>query len=133
MANSTKPSKPSEAYPLFAHNNGSWAKKIRGKLHYFGPWSDPQAALDRYLEQKDDLHAGRTPRTKGDGLTVRDLCNRFMTSKKHKLGTGEIVQRSFADCHSACKRLVEFFGKNRLVKAHAFRYRETLRFVRSKE
>jgi Ni,Fe-hydrogenase III small subunit len=34
------------------------------------------------LEQRDDLQAGRTPRVPGDGLTDRDLCNRFLTQKK---------------------------------------------------
>jgi hypothetical protein len=29
-----------------------------GRLHYFGKWDDPNAALGKYLEQKDDLLAG---------------------------------------------------------------------------
>ena len=44
-----KPDKPTPDYPLYAHGNGRWAKKIDGKTEYFGPWSDPQGALDKYL------------------------------------------------------------------------------------
>ena len=54
-----KPSKPYPDYPLTAHPAGYWCKIIRGKLYYFGPWSDPDGALAKYLEQKDALHAGR--------------------------------------------------------------------------
>ncbi len=58
-----KPAKPYPEFPLFAHAAGVWAKKIRGKLHYFGRWSDPDGALDKYEADKDMLHAGpQTPR-----------------------------------------------------------------------
>ena len=110
-----KPAKPYPDSPLFAHGNGQWAKKIRGKLHYFGPWADPDAALQKYLDQKDDLHAGRKPRVAGDGLTVKNLANRFLTAKKILVDGGELSPRTWADYHACCGRLVTALGGGRLV------------------
>ena len=110
-----KPPKPYPEFPLFPHATKRWAKKIRGRMHYFGPWDDPQAALKKYLEQRDDLHAGRSPRVQGEGFAVRDLCNKFLTSKRHLLDTREITPRTFQDNYQTCAVLVEAFGRTRLV------------------
>ena len=110
-----KPAKPRPDFPLFPHATRRWAKKIKGRLVYFGPWEDPDGALAKYLEQKDDLYAGRKPRAAGDGLTVRDLCNRFLTSKKHQLDTRELSPRTFGGYLDACKLITAAFGKTRLV------------------
>src|SRR5262245_23477985 len=55
----SKPAKPYPHFPLYAHATRRWAKKIRGRTHFFGPWSDPDAALDKYNREKEALHAGR--------------------------------------------------------------------------
>jgi hypothetical protein len=62
--------KPYPEFPLTAHPAGYWCKKILGKLHYFGPWDDPDAALAKYLGQKDALHAGRSSRPPNPASTV---------------------------------------------------------------
>ena len=110
-----KPKKPYPGFPLFAHATKRWAKNIRGKHYYFGPWEAPDGALQRFLAQRDDLYAGRRPRIQSDEATIRDLCNRFLTSKEHLLETGEITRYTFDDYHRTCKRVVRVFGRTRLV------------------
>jgi len=113
-----KPGKPRPDFPLFPHATGRWAKKVRGKLIYFGKTADdPQgkAALDKWLERKEDLLAGRTPRVAGNGLTIKDLANRFLTNRQHKLESGELSTVSFQNYHATCARIVKAFGVNRLV------------------
>jgi len=111
----SKPAKPYSEYPLFAHAAGVWAKKIRGKLHYSGPWDDPEAALAKYLEQKDSLHAGRTPRPDPAGLTIKDLANAFLQAKQALVDAGELARLTWGDYKTACDEVVAVFGKNRLL------------------
>jgi integrase len=106
-----------------------WQKKIRGKLFYFGHWARRvdgnlvrvendgwKEALHAYLEVRDDLHAGRTPRVKSDGLTVANLCNAFLTAKLRKVESGELTSRSFMEYRQTTDLIVSAFGKNRLVE-----------------
>src|ERR1700682_486905 len=89
-----KPAKPYPDFPLFPHAAGVWAKKIRGKMHYFGSWSDPDAALKSYLDQKDDLHAGRKPKDTTEALTVKQMVNAFLNAKQHLVDSGELLSRT---------------------------------------
>ncbi len=105
--------KPYKDFPLRLHATGQWCKKIRQRTVYFG--TNPDAALLKYLEQRDDLQAGRTPRVQGDGLTVSDLANRFLTQKKSAVDSEELSPRTFGDYYATCERLCDTFGKTRLV------------------
>jgi integrase len=112
---SGKPSKPRPDFPLFAHRSGQWAKKIRGRTVYFGPWADPDSALKRYLAERDALHAGRKPREDSEGVTVKELCNAFLIAKADTRDAGELTPRSWQDYKDACDLLVSHFGKTRIV------------------
>ena len=111
-----KPAKPYPEFPLTAHPKGYWCKKIRGKIHYFGTWADPEGALNKYLEQKDALHAGRKPREEAAGLTIKQLCNDFLNAKRALVQSGELTNRSWEDYKAACDLLISHFGKGRLVE-----------------
>lgn len=105
-------------YPLFPHKNGRWAKKVRGKFSYFGKIADdPKGAkaLDLWNEQKDDLLAGRKPRTKTAGVTVAELCDHFIQAKDDLLATGEITRQTRIDYYRTTTRIIDKFGKTRTV------------------
>lgn len=110
-----KPAKPYSDFPLFAHAAGVWAKKIRGKLHYFGPWHDPDGALNKYLEQKDALHAGRKPRPDTEAVSIKEICNAFLNHKQSLLDAGELSPRTWDEYKATTDLLVSQFGKSRIV------------------
>src|SRR5438309_4336047 len=89
-AKPAKPPKPYPDFPLTAHPVGQWCKKIRGKMHYFGPWADPDGALAKYLAEKDALHAGKQPRDDPAALTVKTLANAFLNHKQALVDAGEL-------------------------------------------
>ena len=112
-----KPDKPREDFPLSPANNGQWCKKIRGKIHYFGVWSNPEAAENEYLRQKEYLQAGRLPPAKEQtGVTMNRLCNDFLNAKRALRDTGELSGRTFVDYHAACDEILKHFGSQRLVE-----------------
>ncbi len=114
-----KPDKPHKDFPLFAHNNGQWAKKVRGKIHFFGVWSDDQKALERWLDEKDDLLAGRVPRARlkidHDVPTLEDLATKFLTTKGLRRDRGDLSPYTWNSYSEVCDQLLEQFGKDRLL------------------
>jgi integrase len=128
----SRPDKPYEDFPLFPHASGRWAKKIRQKTHFFGRWgnsvqgkivpventdSSAAAALIEFNRQWPYLSEGRTPPVidAGDGCTVRDLCNAFLTRKQGQVDTLELSQYSFCEYQRTTDALMAQFGRNRRV------------------
>lgn len=110
-----KPPKPHKDFPLYYHDCGQWSKKVRGKLRYFG--TDAKKALDRWLREKDDLIAGRTPRPyDANELTVKQLCDLFLESGESKVSTGEITQRTWDDYETTAKEVAKILGHSAAVE-----------------
>jgi integrase len=116
-----KPSKPYADFPLTPHPSGRWCKKIRGKLFYYGKWRGVpedgwRTALDNYEKYRDADHSGRARREDlGDGLTVKQLGDRFCTIKEQQRDNGEITARHFDDLFRDYQLAVDEFGRTRLV------------------
>ena len=98
-----RPEKPWPDFPLYAHAEGKWCIKIKGISHYFGQWDDPEGAYNEFKDVEDDLRAGR-PIIKGDGLSVRELCNRFLNSREKRLKTGEFNQSTWDDYNKGLRK-----------------------------
>ena len=89
-----------------------------GKTHYFGSWrNDPKGerAIQLWLDQKDALLAGRKPRKNGDCVSIRFVCNDFLTKKEVQRDAGRITHRTLLDYIGAAKLLVEAFDGERPI------------------
>jgi integrase len=110
-----KPAKPYPEFPLYPHPAGYWAKKIRGRMHYFGRWEDPDGALAKYNAEKDDLHAGTTPRKAQAALTVKEAVNEYLNEKDSRVKDGELSARTRAEYKEATDLIIKAFGRRRRV------------------
>lgn len=111
------PSKGPTDFPLFVHKASKrWAKKCKGRTIYFERIEldqDGQKSLGQWVDQRDELLAGRTPKVKRGEITVRDCVNSFLTYKKSLVASEELTQRSFDKYKDGCERLLESVGKHR--------------------
>lgn len=109
--------KPSASFPLYVHGKGKrarWAKKIGGKARYFGRCEhDPTgaAALRRWMHEKEDWSIGRRPGSEGE-VTIKELCNHFLTSKKLAVDAGHLSPSTLADYKKITDFIVSELGKS---------------------
>ena len=105
-------------FPLFPHQSGWWAKKVKGKLYYFGKMADDpkgQAALVEWDRVKVALIGGRARPSKVDGVTVAAVCDQFLQAKEQLVKSGEITQKTWHDYKRVTDRLVARFGESRVM------------------
>jgi integrase len=107
-----KPAKPYPDFPLFPHATKRWAKKIKGRLVYFGKVDDSPdrgaaAALARFEAWK--ASPGEDAAPAAGALTLKALANAFLQTKRDRVNSGELSPRSWEDYRGflevACKQL----------------------------
>ncbi len=124
MKNSTskatpcKPEKPYPDFPLYAHASKRWAKRINGKLYYFGPWDDWKKSLEQYQYKRDYLYRNESPPPRlSSGLSMVELVNRFLTHQSERVKTGELTHRSWLDHKRIGKILLNSLGRETFVES----------------
>lgn len=82
---------------MFAHRNGQWAKKIRGRMRYFGVVTDPETALRRYQAESPALHSGAVPAGVDAGNDLQTVLNTWLTWQKRRVDVGELAASTYRD------------------------------------
>jgi len=108
-----RPGKPYPGFPLYAHNSGKWARKVRGRIYYFGRWEDPDAALREYLHAEPYLKAGVPVPDPNAVFSLGKLCDEFYEAKLQKHRRGELAERTVDELDGTCKLIVKVFGASR--------------------
>ena len=105
----------SDKFPLTLHSTGQFCKKIKGKIYYFG--TNKNTALELYLQQAADLHAGRAVRITAsrDTLSIKNLCNMYLDHQESRAAIGEIQARHVSDQVLLLRDFVRFVGSTRAV------------------
>jgi integrase len=115
---SCKPEKPYPEFPLFAHANGRWAKKIRQRLHYFGKWDNWQAAYEKYEYEIPFLLQGKTPPPRDqEALNVDGLVNGYLEHQDNRVLTGELSKRSWNDLKRVGELLIKHLGRRTTIES----------------
>lgn len=128
----SKPSKPRSDFPLFPHQSGKWAKKIKGQTKYFGHWDDPRAAEEEYLQFVASEQAAHGTGLKS-GLTtinasanvsetlswvsIKRAVNLFLTSKKRQVETGERSPSTLQDYRWTLSAFAKCLGADRMIES----------------
>lgn len=116
MANSNAYLRKSKRFPLYRHSNGSWCKRINGRLYYFG--KDKTEALERYDQEREAIRAGRigSSRKVVEGeITVCDLLTQFLRHKLDLVESGDLVQTTYEGYKYIARTIREAFGDQRRV------------------
>jgi integrase len=108
---------PYDDFPLSPHlPSRRWYKKILGRRRYFGHLENWQEALNKYLEQRDDLYAGREPRPVSGTLILIDLVEDYLADQWAKVKDGKLERRTFDEYRQVCDLMRNVLGDHCVVE-----------------
>lgn len=123
----TTPAPPNSARPrwpfqhvtiLTAHPNGQWSKKWKGRVHYFGPWSDPATALARWQHEWPLIMAGEVrvvaPAYQAS-MSVVQIATEYAAALDARAARGQLSPRTIRNLHLVLDWFVSLAGKDRPV------------------
>lgn len=118
------PPKPFPKFPLFPHRNGQWAKKIAGRLDYFGPWRWPdqaayqlswRAAEKKYNDWREAIARGQLFVANPRAITLEELCDLYLAPQHARAERNEIKPRYFSEVRRIVTRFRNDVGRHRAV------------------
>ncbi|WP_310820820.1 tyrosine-type recombinase/integrase [Stratiformator vulcanicus] len=72
-------------------------------------WANPADALAKYLDEKDDLQAGREVR-RGEGTTIADLADEWLDDQRARVQSKELALRTWGDYRRTAQTVVDILG-----------------------
>ena len=110
-----KRSPKNRLFPLTPFACGQWGKRVRGHVYYFGPLDDPDAALDRWIERKDAILAGRAVEDTSGGITIGILCGAYLDHHNRRFARGKSSAYTVNDTKNASRRFLAAISPTRSV------------------
>ncbi len=111
--------KPAWPYPehgkLTAHPNGQWVKKFKNRLMYFGPWANPQDALQRWLTFARNNIAEVEAPAKSD-LTLDYGINAYLRCRLIDMQSQRLGQQQYSEYHRLGELILDSLGRETLIE-----------------
>ncbi len=109
------PAKKRQPAPPYLHPSGQWAKKIDGKMHYYG--KDQEAALLAWNKQQSYVASDITPPPRGSCPTLAELGNVYADFMRRAIDAGELSSRTSTEYTKSIRRFVAIAGADCRVDA----------------
>lgn len=100
---------------MWLHPSGRWCRKHRGRFYYFG--KSAAEAVRRYAVEWPYIEQGLPLPDMAPGVTLRQLCNKFLALQSKRWEQGEIARPTLTLYYRTAKRLTGILGDNRRVES----------------